>query len=193
MTETNKRGKWYWIKLGAVIFLFFAFSVGFAYLAQLILSHYQIPFDVPLWTALLIVLGVLVLINLSALPLPFGLSLMLVAANHWNPALVALAGSIGASFGEFSSYFFGYLGKRVAINDNTPGYKMIQGWIHRWGMWAIAFLSFQPVIPFEIGGLIAGIVRMPIRKFLPAIMIGKFPKYLIFIYLGHSLLHRFFA
>ncbi len=188
----NNTGKWRWFKLAGVIVLFFAFTLGFGYLIQTLLAHYRIPTDVPWWTAMGILLGVLAVINLSTLPLPFGLALMLVAASHWNPALVALAGSIGASLGEFSSYFFGYLGKKAAINENTAGYKMVQGWIHRWGMWAIAFLSFQPVIPFELGGLVAGVARMPIRKFLPAILIGKFPKYLIFVYLGHTFFRRYF-
>jgi hypothetical protein len=52
---------------------------------------------------------------------------------------------------------------------------------------AIAFLSFQPILPIEIGGFIAGAARMPIHTFLPALWIGKFPKYLVLIYLGSTL------
>lgn len=114
---------------------------------------------------------------------------MLVAAAHWNPVPVALAGSLGATLGEFSGYFFGYLGKRISIDENTPGYKTVNRWVLKYGMWAIALLSFQPVIPFEIGGFIAGVVKMPVRRFLPAIWIGKFPKYLILIYLGNTLIY----
>jgi membrane protein YqaA with SNARE-associated domain len=116
---------------------------------------------------------------------------MVVAAAHWNPVLVALFGSLGASLGEFSSYFFGYLGKRISINENMTGYRLVQTWIRKYGIWAIALLSFQPVLPFEIGGFIAGLARMPIHLFLPAIWIGKFPKYLILIYLGSTIVHFF--
>jgi uncharacterized membrane protein YdjX (TVP38/TMEM64 family) len=190
MTEkSNKRLRW--LKLGLTVVGFIAISIGLGYAIRYSLHNFHIPLDIPTWEALLIIFGILLVMNLSILPLPFGISIMLVAATHWHPVLVALAGSLGASLGEFSAYFFGYLGKRIAINENTMGYKQIQGWIHRYGMWAIAFLSFQPIIPFEIGGFIAGVAKMPVKQFLPAIWIGKFPKYIILIYLGNTLLDRF--
>jgi uncharacterized membrane protein YdjX (TVP38/TMEM64 family) len=191
MAEQKQNRAIRWTKLGLIFIAFLIVSFGLGYLIRISLSSYNIPMDIPLWSALLIVFGILAIINISFIPLPFGISIMLAAAAHWNPVLVALAGSLGASLGEFSGYFFGYLGKRVAINENTPGYKMVQGWIQRYGMWAIAFLSFQPVIPFELAGFVAGVAKMPVRQFLPAILIGKFPKYLILIYLGTSLLHFF--
>ena len=187
--KESKRARW--IKIGLVAIGFIVISIGLGYAIRYLLHNYNIPVDIPTWEALLIIFGILVILNLSILPLPFGISIMLAAASHWNPVLVALAGSLGASLGEFSAYFFGYLGKRIAINENTPGYKQVQRWIQRYGMWAIAFLSFQPIIPFEIGGFIAGLAKMPVKKFLPAIWIGKFPKYLILIYLGTTILNFF--
>ena len=185
----NKRTRW--LKLGLAFLGFIVLSIGLGYLTQYLLANYSIPLNIPAWTALLIVFGILAVVNLSVLPLPFGISIMLVAATHWNPILVALFGSLGASLGEFSSYFFGYLGKRISINENTTRYKLVQTWIRKYGMWAIALLSFQPVLPFEIGGFIAGLAKMPIHQFLPAIWIGKFPKYLILIYLGGTIMHFF--
>ncbi len=193
MTEKKASNNVRWVKLGLTFFAFVVVSIGLGYLIQLLFTNFKIPLDVPLWLALLIIFAILFLVNLSLfIPLPFGVSIMLVAAAHWNPVLVALAGALGAGLGELSGYYFGYLGKRVAINENTPSYKTVHGWIQKYGMWAIAFLSFQPIIPFEVGGFIAGVARMPIRKFLPAIWIGKFPKYLILIYAGTSIFHFFF-
>ena len=182
--EPKKNGKGRWVKLWLTFAGFVVISIGLGYLAQALLAHYRIPLQFPTWIALCIIFGILAIVNLSILPLPFGISVMLIAAAHWNPILVALAGSLGASVGEFSSYFFGYLGKRFSIDENMIGYKLIHGWIDRWGFWAIALLSFQPILPFEIGGFIAGLAKMPIHKFFPAICLGKFPKYLILIYLG---------
>ena len=179
-----------WLKLGFIFLGFTVLSIGLSYLIQSLLAHYHIPTNIPEWIALFLVFGILAVVNVSVLPVPFGISIMLVAAAHWNPILVALFGSLGASLGEFSSYFFGYLGKRISIDENMLGYKMIHRWIMKYGMWAIAFISFQPVIPFEIGGFIAGVAKMPIRQFLPALWIGKFPKYLILIYLGNMLMHH---
>ncbi len=192
MAEQKQNRAVRWVKLALTFLAFLVVSIGLGYLIQYLFANFKIPLDAPTWIALLIIFAILLLVNLSVLvPLPFGISIMIVAAAHWNPILVAFAGSLGASLGEFSSYFFGYLGKRIAIDENTPSYKTVQRWIRRWGMWAIAFLSFQPVIPFEIGGFIAGIARMPVRQFLPAIWIGKFPKYIILIYLGSTVFHFF--
>lgn len=177
-----------WLKLGFVFLGFIIVSVGLGYLVQSLLGHYHIPTNIPEWIGLLLVFGILTVVNLSVLPVPFGISIALVAAARWNPILVALFASLGSSLGEFSSYFFGYLGKRVSIDENMPGYKMTRGLIMKYGMWAIAFLSFQPIIPIEIGGFIAGVAKMPVHQFLPALCIGKFPKYLILIYLGSTLM-----
>ena len=179
-----------WPTLLATIAVFIVFSLGLAILTQHLLGHYRVPLNTPVWLALLVIFGILVVVNVSGLPLPFGVSLMLVASQHWHPALVALAGSLGSSLGEFSTYFFGWVGERLSINESTPGYKLVQSWIRKYGMWAIALLSFQPVIPFELGGFIAGLAKMPVAQFLPAIWIGKFPKYLLLIYLGDAVLRH---
>ena len=149
----------------ATIAIFVIFSLGLGILAQYLLTRFHVPLHAPLWLALLVVFGILGLVNLSGLPLPIGVSIMLIAAEHWNPVLIALAGSLGASLGEFTSYFFGYLGERLSINEDTPGYKLVQSWILKYGMWAIALLSFQPVIPFELGGFIADWRRCQFASF----------------------------
>ena len=146
----NEKGQIRWLRLVLAFIIFIVISIALGYLIRLSLANFHIPLDLPLWLALLIIFGVLLVMNLSFLPLPFGLSLLFVAATHWNPVLVALAGSLGASVGEVNGYFFGYLGKKLAVNEDTPGYQMVHNWIKKFGMWAIAFLSFQPVFPFEL-------------------------------------------
>jgi uncharacterized membrane protein YdjX (TVP38/TMEM64 family) len=184
-----------WTKLVLTVVVFIGISVGFGFLIQWLFSRLEVPLlDVPLWMALLFIFFILLAVNLSLfIPLPFGISIMLVAASHWNPALVALVGALGASLGEFSGYFAGYLGKKIAINEKTPTYKTVRRWVQKYGMWAIAFVSLQPVIPFEIGGFIAGVTRMPIRQFLPAVWIGKFLKYLFIVYIGASIFNFLFS
>jgi len=184
-----------WTKLALTFAVFIGLSVGIGFLMQWLFSNFKVPLlEVPLWMALLFIFFILLAVNLSLfIPLPFGISIMLVAASHWNPALVALVGALGAGLGEITGYFAGYLGKKIAINENTPTYKTVRRWVQKYGMWAIAFISFQPIIPFEIGGFIAGVVRMPIRQFLPAVWIGKFLKYLFIVYVGASIFNLFIS
>ncbi|MCK4331648.1 MAG: VTT domain-containing protein, partial [Dehalococcoidia bacterium] len=85
--------------------------------------------------------------------------------------------------------YAGYLGKRIAIAEKMAGYDRVADWMNRYGLWAIFFLAFQPVIPFDIGGLVAGGARMPLYKFLPALWAGKFLKYIGFCYSGIGLIH----
>jgi uncharacterized membrane protein YdjX (TVP38/TMEM64 family) len=192
MNVQDSRGRIQWVKLVLVFIVFLIVSIGLGYLIRIALVRFHIPTELPLWLGLLIIFGVLLIINISfIIPIPFGISLMLAAATQYNPILVALAGAAGASLGEFTGYLFGAIGKKVAIHENTPGYKMVQRWINKYGMWAIAFISFQPLIPFELGGFIAGLVRMPVKQFLPAVALGRFPKYLILIYAGTAILHFF--
>jgi membrane protein YqaA with SNARE-associated domain len=113
---------------------------------------------------------------------------MIAAATEWNPVMIALAASIGGTLGELSGYYAGYLGKKIAIAEYMAGYDRFAGWMHRYGMWAIFLLAFQPIIPFDIGGMIAGAARMPLRKFLPALWVGKFLKYVILCYSGIGLI-----
>jgi uncharacterized membrane protein YdjX (TVP38/TMEM64 family) len=177
-----------WVKLGLAIAGFLILSFALAYLLQI----YIVKLNLASYTfeplVYLIVFGITAIVNVSVLPLPIAVSIMIAAALQWNPVLVALFGSIGASIGECSHYYLGVAGKTMAIPDRVMGYKLIQRWIARYGFWALAFLSFQPILPFEIGGFIAGAVKMPLYKFLPALWIGRFPKYLILIFAGIGLL-----
>jgi membrane protein YqaA with SNARE-associated domain len=157
------------------------------------LHRYHISLSENAWVAYGSIFLIAVVVNFSFVPSPLAVSIMVAASTSLHPWLVALAGSLGASLGEMNGYYVGFLGKKLVIADEMPGYQRIQGWITKHGMWAIAVLSFQPVIPFEIGGIVAGVARMPIRKFLPALWLGKFPKYLILIYGSLGVIHLFTA
>ena len=189
MLNDPKDIKIHWLRLILIAVGFLVLSIILGYFLQILFSRFHIPKGSSAWLVYLIIFGVALVINLSVIPLPVAISLMIVAAHNWNPVLVALSGSLGASLGESSSYLVGYFGTRIAIKKEVMGYKMIQGWIKRFGFWAIAFLSFQPILPIEIGGFIAGLAKMPAKLFLPALWLGKFPKYLILIYAAIGLIH----
>ena len=178
-----------WRRLVFILIIFIIFGLGLAYLGVRFLGRLNFPISHSAPLAYLIVFGVAVVVNLSFIPLTFAISLMIIASTTWNPVLVALFGSLGASIGELSSYYTGWIGKRLAIPDDLKEYQRVKNWILQHGFWAIALLSFQPILPIEIGGFVAGAAKMPVKKFLPALWVGKFPKYLIFIYLGAHIIN----
>ncbi len=186
---------WYrevhWVKLALLILVFLALSVALVWVTRHLLRRYHPVMLNNEALVLLIVFFVCLVVNASLFPVPFAVPIMVLAAQRWDPVLVALVSSVGASLGEFTGYYLGFLTRKIALHNHLAGYSTVHGWVKRYGLWAIAFLSFQPIIPVELGGMVAGAVRMPVRTFLLALWMGKFPKYLLLIYAGLGLIKFF--
>ena len=186
----KRTDKVHWLRLAVIFLIFVIVSFGLAYLFQRLLQRFDLRIRDIGWLAYLVVFAATLLANLTIIaPVPFATSIMLAAAAHWNPLLVALAAAAGGTLGELSGYYAGRLGKKLAIPESIVGYRRVENWVQRYGMWAITFLAFQPVIPFDLGGVIAGTAKMPVRKFLLGLFLGKFPKYIIIVYAGVDLIH----
>lgn len=165
-------------------------SFGLMWLLQEAVTLLHLPLDEFAGLAYLNVFFSTLVCNLTILvPVPVGTPILVATATRWNPVMVALAASIGGTLGELSGYYAGYLGKRIAVNEQAMGHSVAREWLNRYGIWAILFLAFQPVIPFDIAGLVAGAAKMPVYKFLPALWAGKFPKYVILCYSGVELIN----
>ncbi len=180
----------HWVKLVIAVFGLVILSFALAYLLQRLVTRLNLPMYELAYLAYAIVFATTLVSNLTIIaPVPFAVSIMIAVATKWNPVMVALAASIGGTIGELSGYYAGYLGTKIAISDDIIKHSRIERWIQRYGMWAITFLAFQPIIPFDIAGLVAGAAKMPLHKFLLALGAGKFPKYVILIYAGLGFIH----
>jgi membrane protein YqaA with SNARE-associated domain len=178
-----------WLKLILIFIALVVLSLGLVYLLQFLQKGLHLHLFRFSWLTYLIVLVTSFIFNLTIMvPVPLATAIMIAASQYWNPVVIALFAAIGGTLGEISGYYAGYFGKSWATMDNLPGYKRVQVWIHKYGALAISFLAFQPVIPFDIGGFIAGCARMPLLKFLLFLFIGKFPKYLIICYIALGVL-----
>jgi membrane protein YqaA with SNARE-associated domain len=179
-----------WLKLAGAFIALIAFSFLIAYWFQRLVDALHLPLDRYAFLAYLVVFIVALVANLTVMaPVPIAVSIMITVAQSWNPVLAALAAALGGTIGELSGYYAGYAGRKIAVANDFVNLNRVEGWIHRWGAWAIVFLAFQPVIPFDVGGLVAGAARMPMRKFLPALFAGKLPKYILLAYAGIGLIH----
>jgi len=180
------RERWIrYFKLAGVFILLGIVSVVIAYLLKLLLDASNLPLDKYAFLAYLIVFGVTLVANMTVIaPVPIAVIVMITVAQNWNPVLAALSAALGGSIGELTGYFAGYTGRKIAISNEFVSMTKIEHWVNRWGPWAIAFLAFQPIIPFDIGGIAAGAVRMPLPKFMLALFAGKLPKYILLAYIG---------
>jgi membrane protein YqaA with SNARE-associated domain len=179
-----------WLKLALYVAVLVGLSVGFIYLLEYLMAYFNISIEKFATTAYLVVFLVTLASNAGIfVPVYIHISIMIAAAKYWDPVLIALAASTAGALGETSGYYAGYLGKRIGQLENMPGYQRLVGWMKKHGPWGIFLISAQPVLPFDIAGLLAGASKMPLWKFLLPCWAGRFPKYLLACYVGPAVLN----
>jgi uncharacterized membrane protein YdjX (TVP38/TMEM64 family) len=179
-----------WVKLAALFLILMVISFGLAVLFNRLLQPLEQRIQDFAWLAYLIVFVTSLLSNLTVIaPVAVGAAVMMTAADFYHPVVVALFAAAGGTLGELGGYYAGSLGKKVLANEYPEAYDRVAGWVDRYGMWAISFLAFQPIIPFDIAGLVAGASKMPAHRFVLACFLGKFPKYIILVYFFTQLKH----
>ncbi len=115
------------------------------------------------------------------IPAP-GVAIIYAMGAIFNPLGVALAAGTGATIGELSGYLAGFSGQ--AVIDRGQVYERIYPWVEKYGGWTILVFSAIPNPFFDIAGIAAGMVKMPVSTFLIFTWIGKFIKMLIFALAG---------
>lgn len=118
------------------------------------------------------------------IPLP-GVALTTAMAVIFNPLGVAIAAGLGASIGELSGYLAGFSGQGVI--ERAALYNKVTTWMQthqNLAYGAILLLAFIPNPLFDLAGMAAGALKLPVWKFLLACAIGKILKMLMFAYAG---------
>jgi len=194
LKQRLKQGRW--LKLALYAVALGAASYGLSVLVTYLRIRFNIPIEQYATTAYLVVFLV-TLVSCAGLfvPVYIHISIMIAVADAmakvspFGPLLVALAAATGGTLGEITGYYAGYLGKRIAQVENLPGYQRFAGWMKRHGMLAIFLISLQPLLPFDVAGLLAGASKIPLWKFLLPCWAGRFPKYLVACYVGPAVLN----
>ena len=100
----------------------------------------------------------------------------------FNPFWVSIFAGTGAAVGELSGYMAGFSGQ--AVVENNPRYERVVRWMRKYGNVTILLLAFIPNPLFDLAGITAGILKLPVWKFLFYCMIGKILKMMMFAYAG---------
>jgi membrane protein YqaA with SNARE-associated domain len=117
-------------------------------------------------------LFVISIIGNATLFLPAPVFIVACAAGlALGPIPVGMVAGAGAAIGELTGYMAGYGGE--AIIPEGKLYQRLHAFMDRRGMLAIFLLAAVPNPIFDVGGLIAGVLKMPVWKFLIAAWIGK--------------------
>lgn len=105
----------------------------------------------------------------------------------FEPFWVAIAAGLGAAIGELSGYLAGFSGQ--AVVEKADYYNRIRRWMEdnqSWSYLVILVMAFIPNPLFDLAGISAGTLRMPVIRFLFFCAIGKILKMLLFAYAGYS-------
>lgn len=115
------------------------------------------------------------------LPAP-GVAVVFALGSVLNPFLIGLSAGAGAALGELSGYAAGFSGQAVVKRSAT--YDRMTGWMRRYGSLTILLLAFLPNPFFDVAGMIAGALKMPLHRFFLWCLLGKTAKMLAFAYTG---------
>jgi membrane protein DedA with SNARE-associated domain len=130
--------------------------------------------------------GIFLIVLLSyatiLLPVP-GMAIVFAMSGVFHPLGVALAAATGGALGELSGYLAGYGGR--AVIENWKAYSRITEWVRRHGGPAILVLAALPNPFFDLVGVAAGVLKMPIHKFLLWCWPGQIIKMLYVAYAGY--------
>lgn len=121
------------------------------------------------------------------LPAP-SLAVVSVVGSVLNPYLVGLCAGVGEALGELTGYLAGYSGR--AVIEDQEHYARLVKWTRKYGLWVIFALSVFPNPLFDLAGIAAGVLKIPVRSFLLVCWIGKTIKTTLFALGGNALLLR---
>jgi membrane protein YqaA with SNARE-associated domain len=123
------------------------------------------------------------------LPAP-GVAVVFTMGAVFHPLGVAVAAGAGAALGELSGYMAGFSGQIVV--EKAKIYSRLYDWMDRHGPLTVLILSALPNPFFDLAGLAAGALKMPLLHFLLWCWIGETIKMITFAYAGSTSLNWFF-
>ena len=103
-----------------------------------------------------------------------------------NPILVGVSVGAGEALGEMTGYLAGISGKELV--KNRARYGTVRLYMDRYGVWVLFGLAAFPNPLFDIAGITAGVLRIPVWKFLLSAWAGKTAKAIAFAGAGYHFL-----
>ena len=163
----NNDTKHRYVAIISTLFIFLIFIVVFA--LRNTLSQYESVGYVSVF--------VLALISSASIFIP-GPGVAVVCAGPalvgLSPLAVAVIGSVAETIGESTGYLVGRAGRNLGIKSNI--YWRVEFWVRRLGWPAIVIAASVPNPLFDLVGLAAGTARLPYKKFVFSVWIGKLIK-----------------
>jgi membrane protein YqaA with SNARE-associated domain len=123
------------------------------------------------------------------IPIP-GLAVAMAMGTAFNPWILGLVSGLGSAVGELTGYVAGASGRTLIPAEQQHHYERLEGWTRRYGALAVFGTAAIPFPLFDLVGIAAGAMRMPILVFMAATAAGKVVKYTITILLAAGIVQQ---
>jgi len=90
-----------------------------------------------------------------------------------NPWLVGIISGIGAAIGELVGYVVGRGGNEILKKKNKKWFDKSLKWSEKRGVFTVIIVFAATPIPYDIIGILCGIIKYDLKKFFLATLIGK--------------------
>jgi uncharacterized membrane protein YdjX (TVP38/TMEM64 family) len=125
-------------------------------------------------------------------PIP-GVWVIFAMGAVFNPFFLAIFAGMGAATGELSGYLLGFSGQGLAERTNL--YNRIYTFMDRHRRWSdllILIMAFIPNPFFDLAGIAAGTLKMPVLRFYFFCALGSILKMLVFAFGGNTIINLWF-
>lgn len=127
------------------------------------------------------------------LPVP-GVAFVFGMGAVFNPLIVAVFAGLGAATGEISGYLLGYSGQ--GLIERSDRYRRLLDWMDTHRRYADLLIFVFAAIPnpfFDLAGIAAGTLKLPLWRFFIFAAAGSILKMLIFAFTGRTGLNWLFG
>ncbi|MAG18151.1 MAG: hypothetical protein CL944_01620 [Candidatus Diapherotrites archaeon] len=159
--------------------------VGFLFAAYLIFTNASVVNELILGYGLVGLLIASIIANASIfLPVPIDLVIFALSAqspNFLDVVVLSLVAGFGAAVGEMTAYIMGLLGIKTAEKAKHKEFLQIEAVREKLGKKGaiFIFLGAMTPFPFDLIGIVAGLIKYDAKKFFLAALAGKIVRYLI--------------
>ena len=120
------------------------------------------------------------------LPAP-GIAVIFATGSVLNPFVIGVVAGLGEALGELTGYLAGASGRAVIADSER--YEKLVRLTRRYGLFVVFVLSVIPNPTFDLVGIAAGALRLPVTKFLGVCFLGKVVKSTVVALAGAGSLH----
>jgi len=120
------------------------------------------------------------------LPAP-NVAVLIAGGILFNPILSGVFGGLGWSLGEIVGYYVGRKSSKLVITSKRLSryYLRAENYVRKWGLKILFLFSIIPNPAFDAFGIVAGIYKIPVLKFMAICAAGKVIGAIIISMLGH--------